>query len=106
MHRHDLRLALCGAVTATVTLASSCEAVAQYQETPAMTHDELLNAIASLMADAVRTGVEVERERCAIFRAALEQIAAIKNQEYGPDYAEIEEARMIANQALGRAVTK
>ncbi len=30
-----------------------------------MTHNELTNAIASLVADAVRIGVDVERERCA-----------------------------------------
>jgi hypothetical protein len=33
---------------------------------------------------------------------ALEQIAAIENKEFGPDWEEIEEARKIANDVLGR----
>lgn len=40
-----------------------------------------------------------ENER---FRAALEQIAAIEDKMYGPDWEEIEQARDIANKALGR----
>lgn len=41
-------------------------------------------------------------ERCERYRAALERIAAIKNKDFGPDWEEIEEAREIANGALGR----
>jgi hypothetical protein len=33
---------------------------------------------------------------------ALEQIAAIENKEFGPDWEEIEEARKIAHDVLGR----
>jgi ABC-type sulfate transport system substrate-binding protein len=33
---------------------------------------------------------------------ALEKIAAIENKEFGPDWEEIEEARKIANDVLGR----
>jgi hypothetical protein len=33
---------------------------------------------------------------------ALEEIAAIENKEFGPDWEEIEEARKIANDVLGR----
>lgn len=51
-------------------------------------------------------GAKVERERDALradaerYRAALVEVAAIKDQEYGLDWEEIELARSIANTAL------
>ena len=46
--------------------------------------------------------MEIARQRDEIerLRAALRQIAAIENQEYGSDWEEIEMARNIANAAL------
>ena len=46
------------------------------------------------------SGVELVEGESAVFRKALEQISAIKNEEYGGDWDEIERAREIANAAL------
>lgn len=43
--------------------------------------------------------LEIEIDR---LRAALEQIAAIENEEWGGDWDEIERAREMARAALGR----
>ena len=53
------------------------------------------------------TSIESEPAiEASILRSALEKIAAIQNEAFGPDWKEIEKARVIANEALGRKLNE
>ena len=54
------------------------------------------------LAQAKTDAVELLRQNAGLLEA-LRQIAAIKNQPYGNDYDEIEEARLIALGAISKA---